>query len=407
MRWINPFWAKWNQRDRILLGAVLGGYSILFYRFRSQQGDFGDFIRAGELIWNQENPYSQLMYVNSPVSAVLLFLLSKVLPILLIPTFIQVLNLLGLLYFFKAVLKDSKHETLLWIFFLLLLFNSTRALIANVQVTGLLFGLIAISLTLSRNSASSYKVVFPLWLAMELKPQLAIPFVLIFLLDGKLHRARAAYLAAYYLLAHLLVNIKFGSAIDLLWIEKIVSYSSNSMKEGYEVSYWKGLAILSGQESIVKLLSQGVVLLTLCCVIYLALKARTNWAFLVAILFPVQNSYLHLYDLVPASILIAVLYIGKNTISLIFGLLIFIQIYPLNLLTQIGVLLCCAILIFVNRIEGRRVFVPFFLMSLYSALVILFLKDFSEEMQIILSLTVPLILVLFINRKKLIRIIEI
>ena len=400
-------WSKWTHKDRILLGIILGGYSVLFYRYRSQQGDFGDFIKAGELIWNQQNPYSELMYVNSPVSAVVFYLISRAVPLLLIPTFIQVLNVLGLLYFFKVILKDSKHEIMLWVFFLLLFFNSTRALVANVQVTGLLLGLIATSLTLAKSSASSYKVVFPLWFAMELKPQLAIPFVLILLFNGKLHKAKAATLAAYYIFAHLLVHVKFGSSIDLLWIEKVISYSSNSMREGYEISYWKGLAILSEQENFVKLLSQVVVLLSLILVVYLALKARISWALLVALLFPIQNSYLHLYDLVPASVLIAILYLGKNTISLTFGLLIFIQIYPLHLLTQIGVLLCCAILSFAYKIEGRRVVASIFLISVHSAFVILFLKDFSEEMQIISSLTVPLIMVLMVNRKKLVQIIEI
>ena len=400
-------WSKWTYKERILLGVILGGYSVLFYRYRSQQGDFGDFIKAGELIWNQQNPYSELMYVNSPVSAVAFYLISRVVPLLLIPTFIQVLNVLGLLYFFKVILKESKHEIMLWVFFLLLFFNSTRALVANVQVTGLLLGLIATSLTLARSSASSYKVVFPLWFAMELKPQLAIPFVLILLFNGKLHKAKAVILATYYVFAHLLVHVKFGSSIDLLWIKKVISYSSNSMREGYEISYWKGLAILSEQENFVKLLSQVVVLLTLILVVYLALKARTSWALLVALLFPIQNSYLHLYDLVPASILIAILYLGKNTISLTFGLLIFIQIYPLNLLTQIGVLLCCAILSFANKIESRREVASIFLIFLYSAFVILFLKDFSEEMQIILSLTVPLIMVMIVNRKKLVQTLEI
>jgi hypothetical protein len=400
-------WAKWTPIDKALLIAILVGYAILFYRFRSNQGDFGDFIKAGEMIWNQQNPYSELMYVNSPVSAVALYLLSIAIPILLIPTFIQILNLLGILYFFKSILKESDRSTFLWILLFLLLFNSTRALVANVQVTGLLLGLIAISFTLARNSASSYKVVFPLWLAMEIKPQLAIPFVLIFLFNGKLHKARILFLASYYFLAHLLVNIKFGSPIDLLWVEKIARYSSNAMREGYEISYWKGLSILSGQENLVKLLSQAVVLVTLSCVVYLALKAQTNWAILVAILFPIQNSYLHLYDLVPASILIIILYLGKNSISLMFGLLIFMQIYPLNLFTQVGVLLLCTPLSFMKKIEVKKLTILVLMMFFYSALILFQIKDFSEEMQIILSLTIPLFVVLLINRKKLSQIIEI
>ena len=403
---LKPSWGKWAYKDRILFVIVLGGYSILFYRARSQRGDFGDFIKAGELIWNQQDPYSQLIYVNSPVSAVIFYLLSRVLPLLLIPTFIQFVNVLGLVYFFRVILKDAKHETLLWIFFLLLFFNSTRALIVNVQVTGLLLGLIAISLVLARDSTSSYKVVFPLWLAMELKPQLAIPFVLILLFAGKLHKARAIVLTTYYLIAHLVVHIKFGSSIDRLWIEKIISYSSKSMREGYEISYWKGVALLSGQENFVKLLGLGVVLFTLCCVVYLALKARTDWAILVAILFPIQNIYLHLYDLVPASILIIILYLGKSSISLIFGLLILMQVYPLNFFTQVSVLLVCSLLSVIKKIEGSRIVTPIFLMFLYSIFTGIILKDHSEELQVVFSLTIPLILVLLVNRNRLMQTIE-
>jgi hypothetical protein len=179
------------------------------------------------------------------------------------------------------------------------------------------------------------------------------------------------------------------------------------MREGYEISYWKGLSILSGQENLVKLLSQAVVLVTLGCVVYLALKAQTNWAILVAILFPIQNSYLHLYDLVPASILIIILYLGKNSISLMFGLLIFMQIYPLNLFTQVGVLLLCTLLSFMKKIEVKKLTILLLMMFFYSAFILFQIKDFSEEMQIILSLTIPLFVVLLINRKKLSQIIEI
>jgi hypothetical protein len=401
MAGIKSIWGNWNYKEKILIGIVFVGYCALLYRFRSHPGDFGDFVKAGELIWNQKNPYSQLMYVNSPVSAVIFYLLSRILPILLIPTFIQILNLIGIMFFFKVVLKNANRANLLWIFVVLLLFNSTRALLANVQVTGLLLGLIAASLTLTRNSAPAYKVVFPLWLAMEIKPQLAVPFVLVFLFDSKIHKARILLLGIYYFAAHLVVSFKFGSSIDQLWIKKIVSYSSNSMKEGYEISYWKGLAILLGEEKYIQIFSQGVVMITLCFVVYFALKSQTNWAILLAILFPIQNSYLHLYDLVPASILIASLYLRKNSTSLLFGLLILMQIYPLNFYTQLSILLFCLLLNISQKEMMSKRLISSLLMFSHSIFVLILLDNYSEEMQIILSLTIPLIIVLLVNRQKL------
>lgn len=401
MRRLTLYLNSLSSREKALAVMGLVGYVVLFLRYKDNLGDFGDFIRAGNLIWDQQNPYFELMYVNSPVSAVLFYLLSKPIPLLLIPFFIQTLNIVGLLFFFRLILGNTSREILFWIFFMLLFFNSTRALIANVQVTGILLGLIAFSFNLAIKHKPAYMVVFPLWLAMELKPQLAIAFVLIILFSGKVHKLRIAILTFYYLSSHFLVSLKFGSSIDLLWVEKIVKYSSNSLREGYEISYWKAIAIFLNEENLIGILVRIVVLLSLLLIIYLSIKSKLNWAILIAITFPIQNSYLHLYDLVPVSILLIVAYSRDKSPSAIFGLLFFVQLYPLDLFTQLPLLVLLSIYLFLYRetFTGLRLASYFLIALFYVFSSASILMGQSEEMQMILTLTIPILYVLYLNRR--------
>jgi hypothetical protein len=269
-------------------------------------------------------------------------------------------------------------------------------------VTGILLGLIAFSLKLAFKNKPAYIVVFPLWLAMELKPQLAIAFVIIVLFNGKIHRLRIVILAFYYLASHFLVSLKFGSSIDRLWVEKIIKYSSNSLREGYEISYWKPIALFLNQENLTGILARIVVLLSLLFIIYLSIKSKLNWAILIAITFPMQNSYLHLYDLVPVSILFVVSYFRDKSLSIIVGLFFFVQLYPLDLFTQLPLLGLVSIYLFMHRraFTGLRLASYFLIALLYVFSSSSILMSQSEEMQIILTLTVPTLYVVYLNRRK-------
>ena len=193
----------------IFLGLTV--HIVLLIRYRSQMGDFGDFVKAGDLIWENTNPYTSLMYVNSPVSAVLAYGLNKILPFIFFPAFWQILNIVGIFAFFRLWLRKEVSSNLLLAIALLSFLNVTRALVANVQVTGLVLGAFALGVLLAQKGKSPFLVMLPIWVAAEIKPQLALGLIVFFLFHKGIHFARIAILTFYVFISHLLVEIKYSS----------------------------------------------------------------------------------------------------------------------------------------------------------------------------------------------------
>lgn len=385
----------------IILLVGLSGYLLNFYLFRSQLHDFGDFIKAGELIWNQQDPYSQLMYVNSPVSAVYVYMLSKVFFFLHFPIIIQILNVAGLYFFLNQVLRQSLSNSIFLAFALLPFMSPARALFANVQVTGLVLGLLAFAIFLSRRSKPEFLVAVPMWMAAELKPQMALPIILILVFERRLNLKRIAFLSSYVVVAHIIVNLRFGSLLDLEWIRKLMRYSDSSYKEGYEISYWKPLAIYTGQEGVVKILSLTTIVIFIVCIISFSLKGKIGYAILMSLLFPLQNSYLHLYDLVPIALVLTVLGLKNKNILAVAPVFFLAQLFVLKIPSQLVTVLLFFVF-FLVLTDRRRKFLRNTVVLLATTGIAvgsyLVFKGVSEELQIVFTLVIPITICLILSR---------
>jgi hypothetical protein len=395
------------EKAILLFGAI--GYAFITYKYRTQMGDFGDFVKAGKLIWENVDPYSQLMYVNSPVSAVVVYSLSKAIPFLFVPAFWQLLNILGLAFFIRTVVKPEFHSALPVVFSIFAFLNVTRALFANVQVTGMVLGLIAIGITLNQNGKSTFFSMLPIWIAAEVKPQLALGFIAVFLFQGQIQKLRILALGLYVLLGHVIVELKFNGDINRLWVQKLLKYSSASLKEGYEISYWKSLAIFSGQTSIIRILSILFLIATLVAIIALALKRQLEWALFLAIVFPLQNTYLHLYDLAPIGVLFVLSLYSSRDIPLIIGTCIFLQFFPLAIETQVLVAIVFSLMVLLLKAKEQRITRLLLLLSTFlCALAIVFylLGNQSQELQMANSLVAPAAVLLAINSRKFVALLD-
>ena len=392
-----PLWEKIT----LLFGAL--GYAVMIYKYRFQMGDFGDFSKAGQMIWENVDPYSRLMYVNSPVSAVFTFGLSKALPFVFVPVFWQLLNIVGLIVFTRSVVKTEFYRTLPIVFSIFAFLNVTRALFGNVQVTGLVLGLVAIGMILIKNGKSAFISMFPIWVAAEVKPQLALGFIAIFLFQGKIQKLRMFILGLYVLISHSVVELKFNGDINRLWIQKLLRYSSGSLREGYEISFWKSLAISSGQTNIIRILSIIFLLVTLSAIIALAIRNRPEAALFLALVFPFQNTYLHLYDLVPIGILFVLGLYRSRDIPMLAGVCIFLQFFPLSIETQVIVAMIFSLtLLLLKRKERRSLLKLMLLMASFATLVATYfiVRNQSQELQIANLLVIPAAVLLTVSPGK-------
>ena len=385
----------------IFLGFIV--HIALLIRYRSQMGDFGDFVKAGDLIWENTNPYTSLMYVNSPVSAVLAYGLNKILPFIFFPAFWQILNIVGILAFFRLWLRKEVNSNLLLAIALLSFLNVTRALVANVQVTGLVLGAFALGVLLAQKGKSPFLVMLPIWVAAEIKPQLALGLIVFFLFHQGIHFARIAILTFYVFISHLLIEIKYSGFIHSEWIEKVLNYSKTSLNEGYEVSYWKGIALSLGEIPAMKTISVLILIINLGFILYMSMKSHTNWAIFGALVLPFQNTYLHLYDLAPLGVLVILGALHYSNYSIVLLAILFIQLFPMSLETQFIAVLIFVFIVLIkdfklkNMIKNLAAYTFVLLIGYLSATL---LDNRSEEVQIIFSLVFPSMLLLFINARK-------
>ena len=369
-------------------------------------GDFGDFTKAGKMIWENVDPYSRLMYVNSPVSAVIVFGLNKALPFIFIPAFWQLVNLLGLAFFIRTIISRDYHRVLPAVFAIFAFLNVTRALFANVQVTGMVLGLIAIGITLFRNGKSTFISMLPIWFALELKPQLAIGFIAIFLFQGKIQKLRIFALGIYVVISHSIVELKFAGDINFLWIEKLLKYSSGSLKEGYEISFWKVIAIHFNHVPIVRLGSLFAIIIILISIVMTALKDKTQWAIYLAMISPILNSYLHLYDLAFISLCFLMGMLVHGEPKFLIATFALLTIFPLTLTGQLlsFCILSTFIFLSVQLKNIREKYMKFTLLAfLLSVLATQWLKNESQELQMGEVLVLPVMLILILTRKQIVR----
>jgi hypothetical protein len=395
-----PIKTKGYVKFLVFLGG-LAGYFINFYLYRSELHDFGDFIKAGELIWNQQDPYSTLMYVNSPVSAVYVYFLSKVFFFLQFAVVIQILNIVGLYFFLNQILRPNLSNSIFLTFALLPFMSPARALFANVQVTGLVLGILAFAIALSRQNKPEFLIAIPMWMAAELKPQMALPIILILVFERRLNMKRIAFLSSYLIVSHAIINIRFGSFLDLEWIRKLMRYSSASYKEGYEISYWKPLAIYTGQTEVAKILSLVTIVIFILCIINFSRKGNVDYAILMSLFFPLQNSYLHLYDLVPLALVLTAFGLKNKSIIAIAPVFLFAQIFVLNLSTQliVGLLFLISFIIVNNARKNVLQNIALVITTtLFSVVSYFAFRGVSEELQIVFSLVIPVTICAVVSR---------
>ena len=277
----------------------------LLIHYRKSGGDIYLYTVAGEKILAGENPYLNSEFANSPIGAILVLFVSKIIPAFLFAWTIQVLNVLGIISFIRLLQKKSSDFNLLGFAILgLALSVPYRALIANLQVSGIILGLFSVAtLFMERKSILLHFCAFALiGIGIELKPQVALPFALIFWYRHW-NGLQFIITSAIFAFSHIFISFRFGGVVELLWFEKITKFSAKSLFPGPEISVWKLFNYAFDQETAIKLLSSSLVCVFYLCFILIR-KKSDSVLFLFAATAPLITSYSHMYDLVALVLII-------------------------------------------------------------------------------------------------------
>jgi hypothetical protein len=268
-------------------------------------GDIDLYTQAGEKLLSSVNPYLNSEYANSPLAAVFVYWLSILFPVSFFPTIIQGLNAIGILSFGNYLLRFARNQKVYLLAMVgLSLSTPLRALIADVQVTGIVLGLFTTAFLLYEKHSKALNVCayFLICLSIELKPQLALPLALVFWIKNwdKINFYLASIL---FLLGHALISVHYGRVVELLWLDKLSKFSNKSFLPGPEISIWKFANHLAHQEHLIKWFST-ILLICFFVVLIRTRKTEAQDLILLASVAPLINSYSHMYDLVPLILLI-------------------------------------------------------------------------------------------------------
>jgi len=309
--------------------TLLAVFIVMSLNYSTNLADFGDYIKAGSLITDRINPYEQLMYANSPISALFFYLVDWILPFPILPIMIHLLNTLGAVFFLRWYVGQRFNALYLNLFAITLILGVGRALFGNVQVTGITLGLVALAFTLNKKLKSPYFSLSVLLLALEIKPQITIPFIVLFIFQRTGVLKKVTYLFFSALTLHVTVELYFGGNLHLTWLEKVLRYSRNStLESSYEISIWKGINQIIDQPQFLRVISVLSIVITLFLVARYS-KLNPEKAVFLALIFPVFNSYVHLYDYV-GILLIAIKYANLKRLEGLILIVPFLFFFPVS-----------------------------------------------------------------------------
>jgi hypothetical protein len=309
--------------------TLLAVFIVMSLNYSTNLADFGDYIKAGSLITDGINPYEQLMYANSPISALFFYLVDWILPFPILPIMIHLLNTLGAVFFLRWYVGQRFNALYLNLFAITLILGVGRALFGNVQVTGITLGLVALAFTLNKKLKSPYFSLSVLLLALEIKPQITIPFTVLFIFQRTGVLKKVTYLFFSALTLHVTVELYFGGNLHLTWLEKVLRYSRNStLQSSYEISIWKGINQIIDQPQFLRVISVLSIVITLFLVARYS-KLNLEKAVFLALIFPVFNSYVHLYDYV-GILLIAIKYANLKRLEGLILIVPFLFFFPVS-----------------------------------------------------------------------------
>ena len=319
--------------------------------------DSETLLGAANFLSLRLNPYENPFFLNGYILAPLAHILSSPFSQVNGARIYVIFNLALLALLVWDLCRNLNSKKIFIIIFVVLTSSPTRAMAASVQHTGLILA----------SSYFSYKIGFfyqpytkaskflkytflpvLLLIPIELKPQLMLPLIAVFLSQQKL-RIHMISCLALGLILHLSLSFYLRMPLDKYWLMRLLHRSSETTgDDSRENSPWTLLGIFVGHPRIWLGLSSLIFLTLVIGLSYLVKSGvLTQNYFLFSFSIPLFLSYIHPYDLILSIIVVASLFvkapavrgstfllplfllptIGTDRLLLLFSLSIFLLIW--------------------------------------------------------------------------------
>lgn len=302
--WITPF---------LLLGTL---YKILSDVTGYQDSE--TLLQAADSLSQRKNPYENSFFLNGYVLAKPAQLLSSPFSPMIGARIYVILNFLLLILVILDICKKIPAWKTILVIFAVVASSPSRAMASNVQHTGLILGFSYFAYKLAcapkpdtkiKIFARNFSVSLMLLPTIELKPQLILPLIAVFVFNQKL-RIYIFYCSAMVLISHIIISTYFKMPLDKFWLERLFTRSSETTSiESRENSPWTLISNLTGYSNLWLGISAVLFLsLTVWLIFYSRNRVLSLKVFYIALSVPLVLSYIHPYDLIVPVILVSYIF---------------------------------------------------------------------------------------------------
>jgi hypothetical protein len=341
---VRAFISKLKKSELIILIGLLAFsiiYLLLYYRMGGIKDsgiesptlrDVGVYLDTGRQVLARQNPYSGVFSQDGtvarswPFGPTVLTLLTGWIPIKLLTSIFQLLNILGIFSFAYLISNKVKIQQIILIFILIVWSSPTREMLVTNQITGIVMGLIAtpiIIFKLKRFQVNSVLrnllLAFPMSIAIDLKPHIALGLLVVLVYFEKMLRVFLIAIGEL-LIFHILINVYHGKILEIDWFLFVNNLNVLGAKNqlGDSVSYWPLLHHYFAYNFDNRVVSYPLIAALGILFLFLIKKGYYISALSIITFLPSLTFYFHFYDAIPL-------------VTILFSVVVRDRINPLNL----------------------------------------------------------------------------
>ena len=367
------FSQKLREENRTFLNFVsialifLSGAYLILVNSHLGLGDDGIYILAGERIINGEAIYTD-GFRGGPTGALYLYGLSRIIPGFWIV--LQIANIAGLYYVLRKYTPGLELMTRNLLYLFVIWSGPAREMLYDHQLSGFLVAIFIQVLSKTSTGTNTRLGFFNLMIfafACEIKPHLAIPFLIALL---SLRAGRVVLLKSFLFLltTHFAIWIYVGRITDIEWFKILIGLSRDDSNSGWsEVSnIWPILEMLFRNHTLWVILSYTILLVLSLKIFSASRVGNTNLTLVLCAIYLFFLPYNHLYDFTLLGILFAISLVHSK-ISIIASAILGLWLIPVNILEPTNAGLALAGMLCYTSLKSVRLsqFVASYFLSIF------------------------------------------
>lgn len=335
-------------------------YLLIYYNDNGNMHDAGVYVDSGLAVFKGENPYDfgTRFGTFGPLPFSLLLM---IFPDVLQAAVVRLLSLAGI-YIFLRTFFPTKVEMDRYLIFLVIIWCSpSRELMVTNQLTGICIGLVALgvkihelhgrykySKTLEIVSATLFAI------ALDMKPHITIIFFISWCIYRKSIKL-FAYVIIVLMSTHALIDFSQNKILELDWLANLRGVNSSAIQStlGDSLSFWPILNNYIAGGKIFYYFSIILVLFFLILCINLSKKGNYETMIFCSFLTPSLFIYFHFYDVVPLTVILAILVLRvKNHVLVAFSISMYL--IPIEYMSIKNTILVYAFIILLTVRKSKR-----------------------------------------------------